>query len=547
MSTPGPARPREHHDVVVLGTGAAGLTAALAAAHTGATVGLFEKGPKVGGTTALSSAVVWLPDNRYARAAGVADSREDALAYLSSLSHGLISPALAEAFVDTVGEMCDWLEGSTPVRLQLVAGFPDYHPEHPGGKPGGGRSVEPALFSFDSVPGWAGRVVGTPRRMNVSDTPTGGGTGVLAPDELARREAAGLEGLGRALVGGLLAGCLEHGVEPVTDQRATRLLTTDGRVTGVELTSADGEVRTVGAGAVVLATGGFEQDAELVRAFLRGPMTAPAGVPTNTGDGLRMAMRLGASLGMMREAWWVPVVRLPGERADGGENVFLVLRERTLPRSIVVNDQGRRFTNEAANYNALGGAFHAFDPTRFRYANQPAYLVFDAGFAETYGCFGGAPGAPVPDFVTRADTLAELAAAIDVPPDALEATVARWNAMVAAGHDDDFGRGDSAYDGWCGDRSRYPGRAATLGPLERGPFHAVELLSSTLGTKGGPRTDVDGAVLDVDGVPVPGLYAAGNVMSAPTGMVYGGAGGTLGPAMVFGYRAGRAAARVPVT
>jgi succinate dehydrogenase/fumarate reductase flavoprotein subunit len=532
----------EQYDVVVLGTGAAGLTAALAAAHDGARVGLFEKAELVGGTTALSSAVVWLPANRYARDAGVADSREDGLAYLESLSHGMILTELAEAFVDTTAELLDWLETATPVHFQLVPGFPDYHPEHPGGKPGGGRSVEPVLFSYDDVPGWSERVAGTPRRMNVSDTPTGGGTGVIDPGELARREADSLEGLGRALVGSLLAGCLERGVEPVTSTRATRLVTTDGRVTGVELEGPDGS-RTVTAGSVVIATGGFEYDEELVRDFLRGPMRLPAGVPTNTGDGLRMAMRVGARLGNMREAWWVPVVELPGDRADGGNNVFLILRERTLPGSIIVNDQGRRFTNEAANYNALGGAFHTFDPTRFRYVNQPCWLVFDEGFVQRYGCFGNAAGTPVPDFISRAESLAELASMIDVPAHELDETVQRWNKLADSGHDDDFHRGDSAYDGWCGDRTAYPGPMATLGPLDTAPYYAVELVGSTLGTKGGPRTDVDGNVLDVDGDPIPGLYAAGNAMAGPTGMVYGGAGGTLGPAMVFGYRAGRAAAR----
>jgi 3-oxosteroid 1-dehydrogenase len=539
------AMTEEEYDVVVLGTGAAGLTAALAAAHAGARVGLFEKAEQVGGTTALSSAVVWLPDNRYAREAGVPDSRQEGLDYLASLSHGMILPELAEAFVDTGAEVVDWLESSTPVHFQLVHGFPDYHPEHPGGKPTGGRSIEPVLFSYETVPGWTDRVAGTPRRMNVSDTPTGGGTGVLDPDELSRREAASLEGLGRALVGSLLAGCLEHGVEPVTSTRATRLVMGDGphsRVTGVELEGSDG-TRTVSARSVVIATGGFEYDEELVRDFLRGPMRAPAGVPTNTGDGLRMAMRVGAQLGNMREAWWVPVIELPGERPDGGNNVFLILRERTLPRSIMVNDSGRRFTNEAANYNALGGAFHTFDPTTFRYLNQPCWLVFDEGFVQQHGCFGNGPGTPVPDFIRRAASLTELAGLIDVPGHELEETVGRWNKMVDAGHDDDFNRGDSAYDSWCGDRSAYPGRSATLGPLDTAPYYAVELVSSTLGTKGGPRTDVDGNVLDVDGEPIAGLYAAGNAMAGPTGMVYGGAGGPLGPAIVFGYRAGRAAAR----
>jgi 3-oxosteroid 1-dehydrogenase len=533
--------PSAHVDVLVLGTGAAGLVAALAAADAGASVALVEKAEQVGGTTALSSGVAWIPATSVAAAHGVVDSREAALAYLESLSHGLIRPEMARAFVDTGDEVVEWLRTKTPLSLRPVPGFPDYHPEHPGGMPGGGRSLEPELLSFDLLDGWGERMVGTPRPMRVTETPVGGGTGVLPPEVDAERRASHVEGLGRALVGALLLGCLDRGVVPRTGTRAVRLLTDAGRVTGVEVETPDGR-EDLHAGAVVLATGGFEYDADLVRAFLRGPMREPAGVPTNTGDGLRMAMRVGAALGAMREAWWVPVVRLPGARADGGSNVQLVLRERTLPRSIVVNRSGRRFTNEAANYNALGGAFHTFDPGSFDYVNQPCWLVFDQGFVDAYGGFGTGPGGPAPSWLNRADTLGQLADSLGIPADALAATVERWNGFVAQGHDDDFGRGDSAYDGWCGDRMQYPGVFATLGPVDQGPFYAVELLGSALGTKGGPLTTTDGEVLDVDGDIIHGLYAAGNAMAAPTGMVYGGAGGTLGPAIVFGYRAGRAAA-----
>jgi succinate dehydrogenase/fumarate reductase flavoprotein subunit len=532
----------DSYDVVVLGTGAAGLCAALSAASCGARVGLFEKGDKVGGTTALASAVVWLPANRYAAEAGVDDSRADGLAYLDALSHGMILPELAETFVDTVPELLDWLETSTPLQLRLVPGFPDYHPEHPGGKPKGGRSLEPELFSFRSIEGWGDRMIGTTRPMRVTETPIGGGTGILPPDVEAERRADRIEGLGRAMVGALLKGCLDHDVVPRTGHRATELVTDGGRVTGVRFETAEGLVEAA-ADAVVIATGGFEFDEGLVRDFLRGPIRFPAGVPTNTGDGLRMAMRVGARLGNMREAWWVPVAALPKPEGQEHQPVLLVLRERTLPRSLMVNRFGERFTNEAANYNALGGAFHQFDAASFSYRNQPCWLVMDQVFVDRYGGFGTGPGGPLPEWVLRADDLPSLAERIGVPAGALAATVDRFNHLVAGGHDDDFGRGDSAYDGYCGDQSRYPGVAATLGPVDTGPFYAVELISSTLGTKGGPRTDVDGAVLDVDGAVIPGLFAAGNAMAGPTGMVYGGAGGTLGPALVFGYRAGRAAAR----
>jgi 3-oxosteroid 1-dehydrogenase len=526
---------RTGFDVVVLGTGGAGLVAAVAAADAGASVGVFEKGEKIGGTTALSGGTTWLPANP--RRGAVADDRADGLAYLAALSHGMIDHVLAEAFVDTGPEFVEWVERATPLRYHLVPGLPDYHPEHPGGKPGGGRSLDPALFCFGELGEWADRVVPAQRtpRLTLTETPLGGGAGAAAHPTRAQRREEDWRGCGHALVGALLKALLDRGVEPVTGARAVELLRGPDGITGVRF--ADGAEVT--ARAVVIATGGFEWDRELVTAFLRGPMTSPASVPTNTGDGLRMAMAAGAALGTMREAWWVPTIEIPGDEAFGRQRAQLVLRERTLPGSIMVNRTGRRFTNEAANYNALGGAFHQFDPTAFDYANLPCWLVFDERYLREYGFLGLPPGSPAPDWVSTAADLPALAEMVGVPGAALADTVARWNAQVHQGADDDFGRGASAYDGWNGDLGRYPGPGATLGPLTEGPFHAVEIRSGALGTKGGPRTDVDGRVLDLSGAVIPGLYAAGNAMAGVTGMVYGGAGGTLGPGMVFGYRAGR--------
>lgn len=528
-------------DVIVLGTGCAGLLSALAAADAGARVEVFEKAGLLGGTTALSSGVAWLPGNKYQAEHGVEDSAEDGRAYLTALSNGMILPEFTEAFVGTVNEMLTWCEERTPLRMRLVPGYPDYHPEFPGGKPGGGRSTEPALFSFDEIGEWADRFYGYTRAMSVGETPVGGGTGFLTPEQAAERGARKLEGLGRGMLGALLKGLLDHGVEPRLGMRAVELVREDGAVRGVRFES--GEVVRCTRG-VILATGGFERDPELVQDFLRGPISTMPGVPECTGDGLRMAMGVGARLGVMREAWWVPVVAIPGFEGEqySGHGVQLVQRERTLPRTIMINDEGKRFTNEAANYNALGGAFHAFHPTKFRYQNIPCWIVFDAGFAEEYGGYGFQAGDEVPGWLTCAATLEELAHKLGVPAGNLVATGDRWNELCSKGHDDDFGRGDSVFDGWCGDRRHFPGPMATLGPLDRGPFYAAPLHSSTLGTKGGPRTTVDCEVLDVWGNVIDGLWAVGNAMAAPTGMVYGGAGGTLGPAMVFGYRCGRSAA-----
>ncbi|MDN5915272.1 MAG: FAD-binding protein [Pseudonocardia sp.] len=438
----------------------------------------------------------------------VDDSRTDGLAYLASLSHGMIDPSLAEAFVDTGPEFVEWVERATPLRYHQVPGLPDYHPEHPGGLPGGGRSLDPALFCFGELGSWADRVVPAQRtpRLTLTETPLGGGTGAASSPTRAQRREQDWRGCGHALVGSLLKALLDQGVEPVTGARAVELSREGPAVTGVRF--ADGTEVAARHG-VVIATGGFEWDRELVTSFLRGPMTSPASVPTNTGDGLRMAMVAGAALGTMREAWWVPTIEIPGDEAFGRQRAQLVLRERTLPRSIMVNRTGRRFTNEAANYNALGGAFHQFDPTAFDYANLPCWLVFDARHLREYGFLGLPPGSPAPGWVTSAPDLPALAEALGLPGGSLTDTVARWNRQVDDGADADFGRGVSAYDGWNGDLAHHPGPGATLGPLTEAPFHAVQIHSGTLGTKGGPRTDVDGRVLDLSGAVIPGSTPPG--------------------------------------
>jgi 3-oxosteroid 1-dehydrogenase len=532
-------------DLVVLGTGAAGLTAAVTAAGHGLSVAVFEKADRVGGTTAWSGGMVWIPCNPHMAEVGAQDSREEALRYLESLSHDLIDPDLAAAFVDTGPEMVRWLEANTPVAFRVVEGFPDYHPEHPGGRPHGGRSLECTLYPFGELGEWAGRVtVGRQlpeTHLRMGETPLGSAS-LERPDssEMARRRENDERGLGQALIGRLLRGCLDLGVVPVCGACATELIVEDGRVVGVRFEEAPGVPADVRCRAgVVIATGGFEWDAASTRAFLRGPLERSVSVPTNTGDGLRMAMRIGASIGNMREAWWVPTTDVPAP--DGGTFPYLIMSQRTRPRAIMVNKRGRRFTNEAANYNASGAAFHEFDPTTFEYKNLPAWLVFDHVHFQRYGFANVRPEDGVPDWLTTAPTLGELAEQLDIPPLDLESTVARWNDHVAAGVDPDFGRGASAHDNWWGDPAHKGEPAATLGPIDTGPFHAARVHCGALGTKGGPRTDAEGRVLDVDGAPIRGLYAAGNAMASVMGMTYGGGGGTLAPAMVFGFLAGRAA------
>ena len=559
--------------MVVLGSGAAGLTAALAAAARGADVGLYEKADLLGGTTAISGGIVWVPGNHLMdRSDGIdgIDTAEreadpaEALRYLRALAGDALDVAVADALVSTGPEMLRFVESASPCRFRLLAGYPDYHPDMPGARPGGGRSLEPDLFDLTVLGEWARRLClwdGLPRPVLLSETSFGGATVPPPPAVIAERRERGVCGMGEALVGSLLAGCLDAGVTVRTGVRARQLVVVDGRVAGVRFDTpaaegttgeaAAGEVSvgeaaagevTVGARrGVVLATGGFEWNEALVRAFLRGPMDAPAGVPTNTGDGLDMATDAGAALGNMAQAWWAPMARIPGEEAWGAPRYHLVLAERTRPGSIMVNGVGERFCNEAANYNALGGAFHQLDPATLRHANAAAWLVCDDRYRRRYALPGSRRGAEPAAWVHRGDTLNELATAIGVPPAALSETVSEFNRHAAAGADPAFGRGASVYDRFNGDRA-LPGAAATLGPLNEPPFYAVAIRIGALGTSGGPRTDERGRVLARSGGTIPGLWAAGNVMAAPTATVYAGAGGTLGPAMTFGYLAGRDAA-----
>ena len=534
-------------DVVVLGTGASGLTAALAAHGHGADVLVLEKADKIGGTSAWSGGMIWIPGNPHMLAAGISDSPAEAMRYLGALSHGLIDMELAGAFVDAGPEMVTWLEAHTPVDFQLVGEFPDYHPEHPGGKTAGGRSLECKLFPYDEL-GLAkhnvtvGHNYGT-APITMEESTLGRAVPLeVSPQERARRAERDERGCGQALVGRLYKGCLDREIEIVTEHRALSLITEEGRVTGVVAQGPQGRLEVAVRGGVILATGGFEWNQDLVRAFLRGPMTSPVSVPTNEGDGLTMCMRIGAALGNMREAWWMPAVEVPSD-TEGGTQVHLFAAERARPRSIMVNRAGRRFTNEASNYNAFGAAFHEQDVARFDYANLPCWFVFDQKHLEAFGFIDTPPGAPAANWVTSANTLTELASKLEIDAEQLVRTVDRWNGFVAQGKDLDFHRGESAHDTWWGDPKAKGTPNATLGRLDTGPFYAVEVTSGALGTKGGPLTDARGRVQNVDGETIEGLYAAGNVMASVMGMTYGGAGGTLAPGMVFGFIGGRDAAR----
>ncbi|WP_301148491.1 FAD-dependent oxidoreductase [Mycobacterium simiae] len=522
-------------DVVVLGTGSAGLTAALSAAAAGAAVEVFEKAATVGGTTAVSGGVVWIPAHN--RCPDVELTESDALQYLRAQSLGQMDDDLVETFVRTGPAMLEFVEAYSGLRFEVAAGFPDYRPELPGGRPTGGRSLSAGPFDLNQLGEWGSRITSFPADWsNVG----------FDAETRARLHAAVEEGselcvAGTALIAGLLKGLLDAGITPHTNARAEELIAERGEIVGVRLALPDRTVRVRARRGVVLGVGGFEWDPGLVQAFLRGPMHGAVSPPNNTGDGLRMAMAHGADLGNMGEAWWVPIVQIPGDTIDGKQRSRSVRLERTRPRSIIVNQAGHRFVNEACDYNSMAGAFHYLDP-RGGYVNDRGWMVFDSVHLQRYGFLGVAPGEPVPDWFCESADLAELGAKTGIDADGLIRTIDEWNRHVAQEVDPEFGRGSSAYDGYWGDDSATTVAGKTLGPIDTAPFYAVPVRIGAMGTKGGPRTDHDGRVLHVRGEPIPGLFAAGNTMAGATGRAYGGAGGTIGPAMVFGYRAGYTAA-----
>ncbi|MEJ5976426.1 FAD-binding protein [Novosphingobium sp. PS1R-30] len=530
-------------DVVVLGSGGAAMTAAIAAKDFGAQdVVILEKSGMVGGTTAMSGGMLWIPNNPYQVEAGIADSDEDVVAYLDALAPGQLDPETLGAFLEGGPELIHYLRDKTPVRFHAYADFPDYQPYLPGAKADGGRSLDNEAFSFERLGKWATRVNPTKMAYPVRGSLMEAINGTLDEATLAEREAGDYRGLGQALAGSLFKAVLDRDIPVEFEKRARKLVKDGDRVIGVIAEDANGrDFRVRARRGVVIATGGFEWNEQLVKTFLRGPLTGPVSVPENEGDGLLMAIEAGAQLGNMQHAFWQQsVLEFKPQHRAAKPNYLLGSDERARPGAILVNAKGKRFVNEAANYNAMGKALHAFDAGTHAYANLPYWLILDQRYRDKYPLFNAMPSSPLPSFVIQADTLAALAEKAGIDAAGLTATVERFNGMVRQGHDDDFNRGDNTYDNFYmwGDADFEP-PYRTLGVIDQGPFYAVKMEAGALGTAGGPRTNGDAQVLDWQGEPIPGLYAAGNAMAAVLGEGYGGAGGTLGPGMTFGYLAGK--------
>ncbi|MBZ4509729.1 3-ketosteroid-delta-1-dehydrogenase [Mycobacterium avium] len=546
-------------DLLVVGSGT-GMAAALAAHELGLSVLIVEKSSYVGGSTARSGGALWLPASPVLDEANAGDTAERAGTYLDSVVAGSAPPQRSAAFVAQVSATVEMLRRTTPLRLFWARDYSDYHPEEPGGSAAGRTCecrpfdtsllgeyrtrLEPGLMEV-TVPmpttgadyRWMNLVARLPRKgIPVYAKRLAQGVGGRM---LGRRYAAG----GQGLMAGLFTGVLRAGIPIWTGTTLTRLTRRGERVSGAVVEHGGREVTISARRGVVLATGGFDHRMEMRWKFQSESLGADLslGAAANTGDGIRAGQEIGAAIDLMDQAWWFPAVApLPGKAPA------VMLAERSLPGCLIVDQHGRRFVNEATDYMSFGQRLLELE--RSGSPVESMWIVFDQQYRNSY-VFGAElfPRMRIPQawydagIAVRADNLAELGAGIGVPVPEFVETMTRFNQNAAAGKDPDFGRGRSAYDRYYGDPTVKPN--PNLRPLVDGPFYAVRMVLSDLGTCGGLKTDERARVLREDGGPIAGLYAIGNTAANAFGTTYPGAGATIAQGLVYGYIAAQEAAR----
>ena len=554
----------ETFDVVVVGSGAGGLAAACKAALEGARTVVLEQSDRVGGTTAISGGMIWAPGNDKMAALGAPDSDEAARAYLEAT----LPPGERErldAYLGAINEAIRDFEAHTSLRLQVVRTYPDYYPDVPGATTGG-RVLEPVPFDGASL----GAEFATLRDPLPEFTLFGGMMVSRADIPHFRKAARSLRSalrvarllaqygaqrlrarrgttlyLGNALVARLFKSALDLGVTVRTGRTACEVSHDEtGRVRGLRARAAQGAEEEYRARAVILATGGVSHDRALRSRFTphaAGDLSATVS-PGQAPRGASIAQALGAKLSAPTPegAFWVPASTFT--RADGSLGVFPhTVTDRAKPGLIAVGGDGRRFVNEAVSY-------HEFVRAQLREPDRaiPAWLICDSAFVWRYGLGKVKPFAAstredvASGYLKRADSLADLAKAIGAPPGALQATVEQFNEGARRGEDAQFGRGADAYQRHLGDGERKPNPC--VAPIEAAPFYAVAVRPADLGMSAGIVTDAQGRVLREDGSPIAGLFACGADMASVMEGAYPGPGITLGPALAFGWLAGRAAA-----
>jgi succinate dehydrogenase/fumarate reductase flavoprotein subunit len=549
-------------DVLVAGSGAGGMAAAVTARKHGLEVVVAEKAPWVGGTTALSGGWLWVPGNALGAALGASDTAEAARTYLLDQCGPWFDGPRVDAFLAAGPRMVDFFARETAVQFDCPVMFPDYHPDVAGGAPGG-RSIVAAPFDGRALGASLAKLRAPLPELTLFGMMLGSGKEIVhffnatrsaaSAWVVAKRLASHARDLalyrrgirltnGNALAGRLLKSAEDAGVRILVSAPVRELVRSDGAVRGARLATADGPVRVTARRGVVLACGGFPHDVERRRRLFPHAPTgaehyspAPSG---NTGDGLRLGESAGAGIeqDLPHAAAWVPVSRVP--RRDGSTGLFPHFIDRAKPGVIAVTRTGRRFVNEANSYHdfvqGLVAAVGRDEPTAFLLADHRAIRRYGLGFAKAFPL----PLAPYlrSGYLLRGATLAELAARAGIDAAALAVTVEAFNRDARAGRDAEFGKGGTAYNRFLGDATVAPNPC--LAPLDSPPFYAVQVVIGDLGTYAGIRTDARARALGARGTPIPGLYAAGNDMASIMGGNYPAGGITLGPAMTFGYIAG---------
>jgi len=547
-------------DLLVIGSGT-GMAAALAAYELGLSVLIVEKSSFVGGSTARSGGALWLPASPVLDDAGAHDTAERAAEYLDAVVAGTAPRQRSAGFLENVSATVEMLRRTTPLRLFWARDYSDYHPEEHGGS-AAGRTCECHPLDTSILGPYRTRLRPGVMEASVSIPTTGADYRWLnlmarVPRKgiptLAKRVAQGVGGRilgrryaagGQALAAGLFAGVLRAGIPVWTDTTLLRLNGDEERVTGAVVVHGGQEVTITARQGVVLATGGFDHSMEMRWKYQSESLGANVslGAESDTGDGIRVGLELGADIDLMDQAWWFPAIApLPGKPPA------VMLAERSLPGSLIVDQNGQRFANESVDYMSFGQRLIELE--RSGNPVETMWIVFDQQYRNSY-VLGAElfPRMPIPQawydagIAVRAESHTELAAHIGVPAAALTQTMIRFNENAFAGEDPDFGRGRSAYDRYYGDPTITPN--PNLRPLVKGPFYAVKMVLSDLGTCGGLQVDEHARVLREDGSVVAGLYAIGNVAANAFGVSYPGAGATIAQGLVYGYVAAQNAAGI---
>jgi len=560
MKVPDEVKIKDTVDVVVVGAGGAGMTAALAAARQGLDTILIEKSAYFGGSTARSGGGVWIPGNYALKAAGEADDLAEAKKYLDSIVGDVVPKVRRDTYIDRGPEVMDFIKAHTPVRFTWVPEYADYLPEAPGGRPRG-RTVEAiplnAKFLGDELDRLHPPYGKAPANLIITQADyrkiSLGMRTIKGPLTLIRATLMRLVTLlfgkkmyamGNAIAIGLRKGLIDADVPVFYETELTDLVIENGRVVGVKVLK-DGVVTEIRAGkGVILGSGGFEKNLEMREKYQPQPTSVDwtTGAPSNQGGGILAGITAGAEIDLMDDAWWGPTIPLPN-------GPWFCLAERNLPGSIIVNQAGKRYMNEALPYVEATHEIYKGEATGVTHV--PSWMIIDQRYRNRYLFAGLGPRQPFPGrwlkegVIKKASSIESLAAEIEVPVEALSATIERFNGFAATGVDEDFHRGESAYDKYYSDPTVKPN--PSLHTIDQGPFYAVKIVPGDLGTKGGLVTDERARVLRADGSVIDGLYAAGNCSSAVMGNTYAGPGATIGPAMTFGYLAAEDIARSAAT